>query len=64
MIIHIYDASHPDQFAQIEHVTSTLQSLNRDNRPIIEIANKCDLIEKNTVPEEIIAISATKGIGK
>ncbi|XP_043485336.1 putative GTP-binding protein 6 [Leptopilina heterotoma] len=63
VIIHIYDASHPDQLAQIDHVRSTLESLNRYNRPIIEIANKCDLIEKNTVPEEIIAISATKQIG-
>lgn len=63
VIIHIYDASHPDQLAQTDHVRSTLESLNRYNRPIIEIANKCDLIEKNTVPEEIIAISATKQIG-
>ncbi|XP_001604860.1 putative GTP-binding protein 6 [Nasonia vitripennis] len=64
IIVHVYDASHPDKEAQIDHVRKTLKSLTDGNRPLIEVANKCDLIEAGTLPEETLGISAktTSGI--
>lgn len=62
--MHVYDASHPDKQAQIDHVRKTLKSLTDGNRPLIEVANKCDLIEPGTLPEEALSISATTASGK
>ena len=59
----MYDASHPDKEAQVDHVRATLKSLLIENRPVIEIANKCDLVEKGSVPEETIAVSAKSTMG-
>ncbi|XP_058805109.1 putative GTP-binding protein 6 isoform X2 [Phymastichus coffea] len=63
IIVHVYDASHPDKLAQIEHVRKTLKSLTNGDKPLIEIANKCDLIEPGTLPTEVLGISATKATG-
>lgn len=67
MIVHIYDASHPDKEAQLQHVRQTLtdimSQLETNDKPIIEVANKCDLVEKGSVPNDILAISAVKFTG-
>lgn len=63
----MYDASHPDKDAQIEHVRETLDKimteLETPDKPIIEIANKCDVAPTGAVPDNVLAISALKLTG-
>ncbi|KAL7300424.1 hypothetical protein TKK_0006778 [Trichogramma kaykai] len=63
IIVHVYDVSHPDCKAQIEHVRKTLKSLSDANKPTIEVANKCDLIEPGNLPKDALGISATETTG-
>ncbi|XP_033218777.1 putative GTP-binding protein 6 [Belonocnema kinseyi] len=63
VIVHVVDVSHPDREAQVDHVRATLKSLLIEDRPVIEIANKCDLVEKGTIPEDTIAVSAKNATG-
>lgn len=63
VVVHVYDISHPDKIAQIDHVRNTLTSLIDKDRPIVEVANKCDLISSEEIPEDTIGISATKLTG-
>ncbi|XP_057324465.1 putative GTP-binding protein 6 [Microplitis mediator] len=67
VIVHVYDASHPDKDAQIEHVRETLDKimteLETPDKPIIEIANKCDVAPTGAVPDNVLAISALKLTG-
>lgn len=67
LIVHVYDASHPDREAQIQHVRKTLSEvmseLNTGDKPIIEVANKCDIASSNSVPDDVLAISATNSTG-
>ena len=62
--MHVYDVSHPDREAQIDHVRKTLKKLSDGDKPLIEVANKCDLVNENNMPENSTEISATQGIGK
>ena len=59
----MFDASHPDRQAQIEHVQATLDSLMEEKRPIINVANKCDLAEKGSIPDSILAVSSINSTG-
>lgn len=34
-----------------------------ENRPIIDVANKCDLVQSDLIPKNAIAVSATTLIG-
>lgn len=65
--MHVHDASHPDKEAQLLHVRNTLTNimteLEINNKPIIEVANKCDVAPKNSVPEDVLAISAINSTG-
>ncbi|KAK0082993.1 hypothetical protein PV325_009537 [Microctonus aethiopoides] len=67
VIVHVYDASHPDKEAQLLHVRNTLTNimteLEINNKPIIEVANKCDVAPENSVPEDVLAISAINSTG-
>lgn len=63
LIVHIYDASHPDQKAQVQHVQDTIRPMIGEDRPVINVANKCDLVEAGTIPEDVIGISATELTG-
>ncbi|XP_015111292.1 putative GTP-binding protein 6 [Diachasma alloeum] len=67
VIVHVFDASHPDKEAQIEHVRETLARIMIDlktkEKPLIEVANKCDLIPSGTVPENILGVSAVNSTG-
>lgn len=63
MIVHIYDVSHPDMKAQYQHVLQTIKPMIDENRPIINVANKCDLVESEYIPKEAIAVSATNLTG-
>ncbi|XP_032683684.1 putative GTP-binding protein 6 [Odontomachus brunneus] len=63
VIVHIYDVSHPDMQAQYEHVQQTIKSMIGEDRSVIDVANKCDLVENDCIPENVIAVSATKLTG-
>ncbi|XP_014482797.1 PREDICTED: putative GTP-binding protein 6 [Dinoponera quadriceps] len=63
VIIHIYDVSHPDMTAQYEHVQNTIKPMIGENRLVIDVANKCDLVESDCIPKDAIAVSATKLTG-
>lgn len=69
IIIHVFDVSHPDAKAQIEHVQKTIASIGDENKTIINVANKCDMIQENDlegmIPNDAFIVSATKltGIG-
>ncbi|KAM0733459.1 putative GTP-binding protein 6 [Formica fusca] len=63
VIIHIYDVSHPDMKAQYQHVQQTIKPMIDETHPIIDVANKCDLIQSDCVPKDAIAVSATNLTG-
>lgn len=60
----MFDISHPDVKAQIQHVQKTIQSIIDENKIIINVANKCDMVEKNEIedvlPEDAFTVSAIK----
>lgn len=60
----MFDISHPDVIAQIQHVQNTIQSMIDENKVIINVANKCDMVEKNEIkdilPEDAFTVSAIK----
>lgn len=68
VIVHVFDASHPDKGAQIEHVRETLSKIMADlqtkSKAIIEVGNKCDLISSGTLPENILGVSAVNSTGE
>lgn len=63
MVIHVYDVSHPDMEAQYQHVQQTVRPMIGEDRPMIDVANKCDLVESDCIPKDAIAVSATKLTG-
>ncbi|XP_034936286.1 putative GTP-binding protein 6 isoform X2 [Chelonus insularis] len=62
VVVHVYDASHPDRDAQIQHVRETLNNIMSEleitSKPIIEVANKCDVAPKGSVSNDVMAVSA------
>ncbi len=71
LIVHVRDASHPQSEAQRQDVEDVLAELglNRASHPILEVANKIDLLRKGTGAErpagvrEAIGVSALTGEG-
>ena len=67
LIIHVYDISHPDVKAQIQHVQETIQPMIGENKIVINVANKCDIagdiLEKEDVPEDTLRVSSLKLTG-
>ncbi|KAL6264432.1 hypothetical protein P5V15_004541 [Pogonomyrmex californicus] len=57
VIIHIYDISHPDMEAQYQHVRQTIKPM-LGTQPVIDVANKCDLVQSDCIPKDAIAVSA------
>ena len=43
--------------AQYQHVKQTIKPM-LDARPIIDVANKCDLVQSDCIPKDAIAVSA------
>lgn len=58
-MVHIYDVSHPDMKAQYQHVQQTIKPMIKEAHPIIDVANKCDLVQSDCIPKDAIAVSAT-----
>ncbi|XP_014609123.1 PREDICTED: putative GTP-binding protein 6 isoform X1 [Polistes canadensis] len=63
VIIHIYDVSHPDAKAQFQYVEEIIRPMLNERQPVIRVANKCDLIEKFDIHEDMIAISCKESTG-
>ncbi|XP_034172298.2 putative GTP-binding protein 6 [Osmia lignaria lignaria] len=68
ILIHIFDISHPDIQAQIEYVQKTIRPMIKENKVIINVANKCDIIEKRNIdedilPEDTFIVSSVKSTG-
>ena len=75
LILHVRDIAHPDSEAQAADVRSVLQSLGLEEGegpPIIEIWNKVDALDANTViaiegeaarREDVVLVSALSGEG-
>jgi len=59
----VYDVSHPDMKAQYQHIQQTIKPMIDETRPIIDVANKCDLVKSDCIPKEAIAVSATNLTG-
>ncbi|XP_076658020.1 putative GTP-binding protein 6 [Halictus rubicundus] len=68
IIVHVYDISHPDVNAQIQHIENTIKPMIGDNKLVINVANKCDMVDKDSpkkhVPsEDTYPVSAVKLTG-
>ncbi|XP_076280543.1 putative GTP-binding protein 6 [Lasioglossum baleicum] len=68
IIIHVYDVSHPDLNAQLQHIEKTIKPMIGDDKLVINVANKCDMIDKDSLkkhdlPEDTYAVSAVKLTG-
>ena len=59
ILLHIIDISNPRFKEQIRSVEKILGSLNLNNIPLIRVLNKQDLVDKETINEQI---SSLKGI--
>lgn len=49
--------------AQYQHVQQTIKPMVDETRPIIDVANKCDLVQSDCIPKDAIAVSATNLTG-
>ena len=69
IILHVTDASNPEEEKQMSTVYSTLSGLNVTGKPIITVFNKCDLTEakngyfRDPRAERCIRVSALTGEG-
>ncbi len=70
LLLHIVDISSPFHQKQSDSVKKVLQELDCDNKPIITVFNKIDLIESDpsinsskSLQEDSVVISGLKGIG-
>ena len=47
LLLHVVDISHPDYLSQIDAVNKTLADIHADNKPVIMVFNKIDVVEKS-----------------
>nr|XP_031837462.1 putative GTP-binding protein 6 isoform X1 [Nomia melanderi] len=67
IVVHVYDISHPDITAQIEHIEKTIKPMIGDDKIVINVANKCDVVDKESLKkhlsEDTFPVSAVKLTG-
>lgn len=68
VIIHVVDASDPDYDTKMKVVYDTLRSLKVENKPIITLFNKCDVLDREEVlidreAAKFLRVSAKTGQG-
>lgn len=68
IIIHVVDASDPERDTKIKVVYDTLRSLKIENKPVITLFNKCDVLTEDVVLSDLnankcIRVSAKTGQG-
>ncbi len=49
ILLHVVDVAHPQAMDHAEETLNVLKELKADNRPIITLLNKCDLVEDQSV---------------
>ncbi|XP_017788359.1 PREDICTED: putative GTP-binding protein 6, partial [Habropoda laboriosa] len=54
ILVHVFDISHPDLKAQIQHVQITIQRMINENKVVINVANKYDMVEQGTIETDIL----------
>ena len=65
LLLHVIDAADPDREAHIQVVDSLIAKLAKPGTPVLRLYNKADLVSPVDIPigEDVVAISAKKGIG-
>ncbi len=65
LVLNLCDASSPDAAEHLDITAGLLQSLGRGDRPVLQVYNKCDLLEETILdhPHERVYISAALGRG-
>jgi GTP-binding protein HflX len=75
LLLHVLDITHANASQQTDTVLSTLKELGADDRPILTVLNKIDLLEGMTeeqvgsiagelgLPSDYVAVSALRGWG-
>lgn len=68
VIVHVVDASDPEYAYKMDVVYKTLSSLKVQNKPIITLFNKCDILDHEEIlhdfkADKVIRISAKTGYG-
>jgi len=69
-LVHVIDASHPHWEIQKQAVEKTLEELNADEKPVILVFNKCDLVKDQSLLVRLVAdhpnsvyVSAREALG-
>ena len=65
LLLHVIDAADPDREAHIQVVDGLIAKLSKAGTPVLRLYNKADLVSPEDIPigEDVVAISAKKGIG-
>jgi GTP-binding protein HflX len=65
LLLHVIDASDENQQEHIQVVERLIGKLAKEGTPVLQCYNKADLVDKTDIPvgEDVIAISAKKGVG-
>jgi len=65
LLLHVIDASDPNREEHIAVVDRLIDKLAKQETPVLQCYNKADLVEPVDIPvgENVVAISAAKGIG-
>lgn len=68
VIVHVVDASDPEYAYKMDVVYKTLSSLKVQNKPVITLFNKCDILDHEEIlhdfkADKVIRISAKTGYG-
>ena len=65
LLLHVIDASDPDRDAHIAVVDRLIAQLAKPGTPVLRCYNKADLVSAEEIPvgEDVVVISAAKGIG-
>ena len=65
LLLHVIDAADPNREDHIAVVDKLISTLAKPGTPVIYCYNKADLVSKEEIPvgENVIAVSAAKGVG-
>ena len=58
LLLHVVDISHPRALEQVETVEETLAALDLQDKPVVLVANKADLVVQQGTPEAPAALAA------
>ena len=65
LLLHVIDSSDENRDEHIEVVDKLISQLAKPGTPVLKCYNKADLVSREDIPvgEDIVAVSASKGIG-